>query len=166
MPAVGALREREGEAADRHQDAGHEARAKRRVGEHERTEQRRVQREHAEQHRRQPRGDVLLAPVDQSVGEREREQREDRRQPDVGAHRPTPRGGDREQHEAGEGEPDARAQQRGTVLQAELDRHPGAGPDDDEQRVEGEHERTAHHAISSRSPARRPDLDSRPCLEP
>ena len=55
-----------------------------------------------------------------------------------------PRRGDREQDHAGEGEADARAEQRRAVLQADLDRHPGARPDDDEHAVEGEQGGAGH----------------------
>ena len=68
----------------------------------------RVERQHAEQHGREPRRDVLLAPVDEPVGGRERQQREHRREPRVGAQRPARRRAITEQPEPGEREADPR----------------------------------------------------------
>ena len=58
----------------------HEPRVHRLLVQQHRREQRDVERHHAEQHGGQARGHVLLGPVDQPVGERERQQPEQRRQ--------------------------------------------------------------------------------------
>jgi hypothetical protein len=126
VPAAGALGERQGQPADRHEDARDQASAERRVRQHERAEQGGVEREPAEEHRRQARGDVLLAPVDEAVREREREQRQHDRKPDVGAEPAAAHGRDDEQQRARGGEAQARAQQRRAVLEADLDRQPSA----------------------------------------
>ena len=118
------------------QHAEHEPRAQRLLGQEDPREHGGVQGQHAEQDGREARRDVLLAPVDEPVGERERRQREHRGEQPVRAQRAPPDRGEGQQHEAGQGESHTRPEQRRRVLEAELDRHPGARPDQDEQGVE------------------------------
>lgn len=81
------------------------------------------------------------------VGRGERQHAEDRRQQPVGAQRPAAHRGVGEQPGAGEGKADPGPQQRGQVLQADLDRDPGAGPDEDEEGVQPPDEGSGHRGL-------------------
>ena len=144
-PSSSALAEGERQPAERDRDAAESRGCSGSPAQQQRREHARVERQHAEQHGGQARRDVLLAPVDQPVGGGERQQRRARRPAArrCAAAGPAPRGAS-EQPEPGEREPQPGAEQRRHVLEADLDRHPGARPDHDEAGVEGPDERAGH----------------------
>jgi hypothetical protein len=130
------LAERERQPADGQRHPDEQPRAQRLAGQQHGGEQRDVQRQRSEEHGRQPRRNVLLGPVDEAVGRRERQRPEQHGERHVGAQRAAPRGLPRQQPAPGEHEAHARAEQRRQVLEADLDRHPRARPDEDEHRVQ------------------------------
>jgi len=138
------LAERQRQPAERDRDAEHEPPAQRLVVQQQRGEHGAVERHDPEQHGRQPGRDVLLAPVDQPVRGREREQREHGRQARVRAQRPARQPSDGQQPGAREPEADPGAEQRRQVLEPDLDRDPRARPDQHEAAVEGPDQGARH----------------------
>ena len=87
-PELDALEERERQPGDPDQHPHQQRGPERLVVQQHAAEQRRVERQDPEQHRGEPGRHVLLAPVDEPVGERERREREHGRERPVRAQRP------------------------------------------------------------------------------
>ena len=147
-----ALRERERQPAQRQHHAGEQPRPQRLAAQRDRRDQRDIDRQDAEEHRREAGGHVLLAPVDEPVRGGEREHAEDRREDAVGAQGAAPEQREHEQADSRQRESHTRPEQRRRVVQPDLDGHPRARPDGDEQGVERPDGGTGHRPDHPRRP--------------